>query len=248
MAVNFINTTEADFLSKKVIYKYMPLEFALSSLKEKYLWFVNPIIWKDPFEKRFINAEYDEGGNNIEFPLKGKVFCICMTQTQTSEAYWNIYNAGQLGISFTFSREKLLEILNDFSNNNNYDIYIGKVIYLHTPELKQSKLSNISVFGSNFKWNKKTQIQLLLLKRIAFEYENEIRIIMIKRNKTKEDGVKLPYNIEAKELVKRVTLDPNMGKNVQEILVNHIHNEYGIKEVYKSTIYTIPKSQLIEIK
>ena len=248
MAVNFINITETDFLSKKVIYKYMPLEFALNSLKEKYLWFVNPAVWKDPFEKKFINAEYNNSGKNIEFPLKGRVFCTCMTQTRTSEAYWNAYNGGQLGISFTFSREKLLEVLNDFSKKSDFEIYIGKVIYLHTPELKQKDLSAISVFKSDFKWNKETQLQLLLLKRIAFEYENEIRIIAVKKYKTKEDGIKLPYTLKTNELFKRVTLDPNIGKNLQDILVNHIHSEYDIKEVYKSTIYTIPKNQIIEIK
>ena len=248
MAVKFINFTKEEFLSKNAIYKYMPLEFALDSLKEKYLWFANPTVWKDPFEKRFIDEEYKKDNIVIKYPLKGKIFCTCMTQTRTSEAYWNVYNGGKLGASFTLSRDRLLVVLNEFSKENNCDVYIGKVMYLHTPEIKKNHLSEVSVFGNDFKWNKETQIKLLLLKRIAFEYENEIRIIVVKSNKTKEDGIKLPYKLDTKELVRRVTLDPNIGKNLQEILVNYIDNNYGIKQIYKSSIYTTPKSRIIEIK
>lgn len=102
MAVKFINITESDFLSKKVLYKYMPLESALATIKEKYMWFANPVVWKDPFEKRFIEAKYKVGAAEKDFPLNGRVFCSCLTQTQTSEAHWNTYLSGHTGIRLTY--------------------------------------------------------------------------------------------------------------------------------------------------
>lgn len=52
MAVKFINITREEFLENKLIFKYMPLEHALSTLNHQYLWFANPTTWIDPFEKK----------------------------------------------------------------------------------------------------------------------------------------------------------------------------------------------------
>ena len=40
--LRFINITEAEFLSSKLLYKHMPLENALRTLNNKALWFANP--------------------------------------------------------------------------------------------------------------------------------------------------------------------------------------------------------------
>ena len=71
MPIQFVNFSKEDFLSKKVLHRYMPLEYALKMLNEKALWFASPQSWKDPFEKRFISAEAlvrleDERYGNIE--------------------------------------------------------------------------------------------------------------------------------------------------------------------------------------
>ena len=60
--LRFVNITEADFLSSKLLYKHMPLENVLRTLKNKTLWFANPATWTDPFEKRFLEAKYTKGG------------------------------------------------------------------------------------------------------------------------------------------------------------------------------------------
>ena len=54
--MKFVNLSQEEFLSKKLLFKYMPLEQALLTLEGKYLWFANPTTWNDPFEKRFIEA------------------------------------------------------------------------------------------------------------------------------------------------------------------------------------------------
>lgn len=139
MSVKFINITEAEFLNKKMLFKYTSLELALTKLKERYIWFANPTKWNDPFEKRFIEGKYLVNGNEVEFPLKGRVFCTCMTETSTSEAHWNIYSRGQIGISFAYKR---LEFLNLLKNLIDYEVYIGKVSYLITKQI-ESNLSEI---------------------------------------------------------------------------------------------------------
>lgn len=55
--IRFVNITEEEFLDSKLLYKHMPLENALRTLKNKRLWFANPATWVDPFEKRFLEAK-----------------------------------------------------------------------------------------------------------------------------------------------------------------------------------------------
>ena len=133
MDIKFLNITKDNFFSTKLLHKYMPLEYALKTLAERKLWFANPVTWKDPFEKRFIEAEYENGKNGSrEFPWKNRVFCICMTQTMTSEAYWNTYNRQQIGIEFRIDKRQMYEEL--LNVRNEYDIYIGRVEYMKTSD------------------------------------------------------------------------------------------------------------------
>lgn len=248
MSIQFINITEEEFLSKKLLYKYMPLEFALSTIVEKYLWMCNPVKWKDPFEKRFIQAKYIVGDTESDFPIKGQVFCFCMTQTTSSEAHWLNYANGQTGISFRFRREALLEVLE--KHTADYDIYVGRVDYLITNDLTKKKLSEIAPIRAITPFeldNRELQIHLLLLKRIAFRYEDEIRILAVKKQKTKETGIKLTYDIPPQYLIDTITLDPNVGQNTESMLKRLFKEEYGFKKVYKSTLYSMPKIIKIEM-
>jgi hypothetical protein len=247
MGVKFVNMTEDEFLSKKILYKYMPLEFALGMIKDKYLWLCNPTIWKDPFEKRFIDAKYLKGSSEKTYPIKGQLFCMCMTQTTTSEAHWNIYSNGQIGISFKIRRKQLLNVLSNHIDD--YDIYIGKVNYLRSQDIKKSlseieTIKDIKPFNIN---NRKLQIQLLLLKRIAFKYEDEIRILAVKKYKTKENGIKLSYSIEPNKLIDTITIDPNVGLNTEHTLKKLFTHEYNFEKVYKSQLYSMPNDIKIKL-
>lgn len=226
--INFVNITEEEFLKSKVLYKHMSLENALRTLNDKYLWFANPSTWKDPFEKRFLEAKYIKKGKEVDFNWKGKVFCTCLTQTQTSEAYWNVYKQGNIGIEFKIYRKKLLEELTKYDGT--YKIFIGRAEYLKSSDIKKELRSipfnpaieadvklNSDIFAS----------RLFLLKRVAFAYEDEIRIIVVKKNATKEDGIKIHYDCDNTDLIHQILLDPNLGENTSAMLKKVFADEYG---------------------
>ncbi len=245
--VKFINMSEADFLDNNMLYKYMPLEMALATVNDKYIWFNNPCLWNDPFEKRFINATYILDKKEIDFPLKDRIFCTCMTQTTTSEAHWKAYSGNDLGISFKYKRSKLLEILNQHTSD--YEIYIGKVDYLRTKDIKKkiSEIEGIKDIVPLSLYNRELQIKLVLLKRIAFKYENEIRIIIIKKYKTEQKGIKLVFKNNANELIDRITLDPSVGVHTEKMLKELFKETYHIPKVYKSELYTMKSDVKIEL-
>lgn len=210
--IKFVNITEKEFLQSKLLYKHMPLENALRTLEEKTLWFANPATWKDPFEKRFLDARYTKSGKEVSFHWKDRVFCSCLTQTITSEAFWNTYSRGEIGVELRVDREKLLEELSRYSDD--YKIFIGKAEYLKTEEIRRG-LRDIP-FDPALPYNVKLNsdefaARLFLLKRKAFSYEDEVRIIIVKKSGTKEDGIGLHYQCENTSLFKQIVLDPSLG-------------------------------------
>lgn len=139
------------------------------------IWFANPTIWKDPFEKRFIENMYNIAGIQKAFPWKDRVYCMCATQTATSEAYWNAYSAGEIGVYLKFYRETLLSELDRIADTG-YRIYIGKVQYQKTQDIK-STLSGNPFLNSTGQpiislGKGELKVRFLLLKRVAYQYED----------------------------------------------------------------------------
>lgn len=232
MPVEFIRMTRADFLSKNYLSKFMPLEYALGSLKNKYLWLANPTQWEDPFEKRFVTAKYiDEAGKEKDFSWLGRVFCICFTQTPRSEAYWSVYSRKEIGIQLRINRSELLKELDEFSKDNeNFKVYIGKVEYMKAIDIKKP-LSQIPMVDKPKNMNSSDfKARLLLLKRKDFEYENEIRIIVVKRKETQEKGIRLPIK-DIYQLINQITIDPSAGNNTTDALKYYLTEKLGFTPI-----------------
>ena len=260
MEVQFVNMTREEFLSKKRLHKFMPLENALKTLSNQELWFADPSTWKDPFEKRFLDSDYvDTNGEDKSIPFGKRTYCMCTTQTQTSEAYWNAYSQKQIGIEFIFNRSELLKQIETYTDT--YDIYIGKVEYLPTHEIKKNKISQIPFSTSLPNNTKDIFVRLLLLKRIAYHYEDEIRIILIKKRAAIEDkpaGIKLNYRCENQSLISHIILDPSIEQYTTELLKETFISKYGFKSnvnsetgkttsvVLKSALYSAQKRATLE--
>ncbi len=245
MAIHFVRITKEDFLGKSLLHKYMPLENALRTLDNQEIWFSNPTCWSDPFEKRFIEGTYD----NKPFKWRGRIFCNCMTETATSEAYWKTYSHQSIGISFAIVREQLLKELERFENL--YDIYIGKAEYMQTLYIKKP-LTKIPFKEPVPKLDTpEFYARLLLLKRSAFRYEDEIRIMILKKKPTAEKGIILKYESPNTDLIRSITLDPSLEdytvKMFRDIFVNKYHfaSEGKIQRVQQSSLYkTLPKEKI----
>lgn len=245
--IHFVNITKEEFLKKKLLYKHLPLEYALHTLKDKSLWFANPSTWKDPFERRFLEAKYTKKDKEVNFNWKGKVFCTCMTQTITSEAFWNTYSRGDIGVEIRFYRNKLLEELAHYDKT--YKIFIGKAEYLKTEDIKKELRSipfNPPIPKDANLNSNDIVARLFLLKRIAYAYEDEIRIIVVKPNATKENGIVMKYNCENTDLIQRIVLDPNIGDYTYSMLKELFAEKYGFTPIIRGgqTYNRVLRSQL----
>lgn len=249
--INYLNMTEEEFLENKFIYKFLSMGNAFKTLDNKQLWFANPIKWKDPFEKRFLNAKYIDSGKEDSFRYKNRIACMCITQTPNSEASWKAYSENDKVIKFSINREVLLKVLKNMTSK--YDIYIGKMEYMNTVDIK--KPLNKIPFNPLPVDPDERDLRLLLLKRISYAYEDEIRIVLVKPDDGNsggvQDGIALKYDsiCSNTELIHRITLDPELEKNSSDYYKHLFHNRYSIKEVCQCYLYKDePKDIKIKVK
>ena len=154
--------------------------------------FVNPGLWKDPFEKMYLDTDYSELG----FVLP-KIYCMCLTTTlQNEEAAWKVYSdKDEKTIRAKINTVTLFEILSDFALKNNYTIYFGNANYklskFEIQDLHSIDSENYSAFFEPFSLEK--YLEIMTLKRRAFKYENELRIFIVpnKGNKYSENLLKI---------------------------------------------------------
>lgn len=182
------------------------------------LWFSNPDLWLDPYEARFLNAKYEIADDmQIECPFKNMVFGCCFTTKDVSyEPDWLLYASNDKSIRIRYDNATILRYLRDAAEKNQWNVYIGKVSYqslkeIETPELFKNMSGTDILSQKNF-------IQLLFLKRSAYKFEDELRIIIVTKNKTEEKGLSLDFHInDRNSLFKNLLLGPTFSLEEQKL-------------------------------
>lgn len=167
------------------LYKYTCFGSVIRTVESEELVFVSPMKWKDPFERRFYKTDYS--GFGFERP---DIACMCLTNKSTTneEASWKMYvtpNDKALRLTYDFS--VLCSFLEKYAEANQCTVYIGKVIYdfdkkeieiLHKP----GKVNNAmyDVFFPSDSFGIEHYLSLMLIKRKSFQFENEVRIFVVK--------------------------------------------------------------------
>lgn len=165
----------------KFIYKYMPLSTAKLCLASNSLRFREPSEWDDPFERLYYTADYSNLNPDLRFNTK--LFACCLTNKPNSEAAWRIYTKKYEEdpcVQFKIYIGQFRQAIDRFIKESKANIYEGKVMYdlseyqlLH---LYQKSNNLYPIFFDGFELDK--YLNLMLLKRPHFAYENEIRFFI----------------------------------------------------------------------
>lgn len=236
--IKYINLTEDEFHNGKPLFKVVSLENFLNSIEQfqrlvskqvsgNYLWFSNPEQWKDPFESLYINGKY--GPNKQDFPLKGRCFCSCFSDTRSCEPQWNMYSDKQIAVQMKITREHLVEELEKLSD---CQVFIGKVHYQQVGSFKAdlTKNSFLAPFNIN---DIESCIKLLLLKRNAYVYEDEIRVFVIPENKSNKKGIPMVYGCQPMEMIQEIVFDPNIGAHTYAFIKNALEETLNLGGMFK---------------
>lgn len=231
-------------------YKYLDLETVMMIFREdpnkhtfkQTMRFVEPPKWDDQFESRFYNANYkkvNKDPNNIP-----KLYATCFTPKEESEPAWMAYNKekdglGKRCVQFLINQIKLREeLVKNLKNSSNCTIVEGSVNYESKETIRTLHLSTDKDDKHREKYDKyfsdftlANYINLLLLKRIAYEHEREVRIFLIydedklrKKAKNKDKYDYKDIQLDWLTILERIRVSPDCTQTEIDLLQDEINN------------------------
>ena len=221
------------------VYRYMPFSRALEWFNEKEIVFANPGIWEDPFEKIFLK------GNNRKAKCEIKqLACLCVATEhgENEAAAWRSFDKdGKHNlVQVTLDLGVLLKAVNDFATKCGATVYVKAADYSFTSEQIKSLAKKVFLPDSKA-IGEKDFIKLMCMKRRAFAFEKEMRIL-IYGDKLPFDGniLKIPYKGELIRTLK-ICPRPNPLEFIRADLVKEIVQKgMGKIRVEQSRLYDDP--------
>jgi hypothetical protein len=239
MNKNYLNIDLKDIDTP--IYRVFSRERFIEFFTSKKLTLVKPKLWEDPFENFILNATgKTKDGLKFRIEFRERYYGQCWTTKRESDAMWRIYSPEKTGIKVKTTIRKLFTaLLEHVDDQNNTSCFIGKVEYFSKKKLLEL-LNDPDKMRQNI--NDKTgkgQASTLLLKRIAFSHEKEVRIIY---NSTKDLHSDIySFNVNPFDLIDQIVFDPRIeyeNFKTDKILLK----SWGYKRgIVKSTLYKIPE-------
>lgn len=270
---NVVNTRR-----DKYVFRYVPLDSILDAEKQPDKLFMSRIEdWNDPFEKKALTSKFvPMQGDAFYHPLAGSVYGTCFTEVYNCEAQWYYYGRKEPYVLLSIKLSALLEALDKLEDQH---FYVGRMSYCAQNDV----LKNIALFvnqhldvfrkGKNADFTTEEMIDLLtplLIKRIPFMYEREIRILKVEPNRTdKHINVSVGNFLD---MVSQITISPfisngydvaqsgilddiqaelldelqdKIQKNIQDKLKQHFQDS---KEIYRSWLLKKRKPSEIRLK
>lgn len=233
------------------LYFTIQFQYAEQLMKDKILHLSSPLAWEDPFEYIFYQEPYIVNGK------KYYIGCLCMSYEsyENEEIVWKSYDK-QIGSTKIENRMVRLSInvenlCKSLAKNFTY-VYVKEVDYSKTRkeivnEFKAKMDASLSSIDEI--------VDMLTMKRRAFAYEKEVRIIVVSEHKIKFNKNYKPVKLD-KNIVHNVLLSPLSPKgfklndsserkryhNAQEEIMQRMKSriqEYFKQNVRQSRLYEI---------
>lgn len=178
-------------------------------------------MWNDPFESLYYEADYQAHSYT-----KNPIACLCVTEHPyiNEEAAWKAYtNKGEKAVKVGLNIKELLKLLDEYAIKNGCNVYIGEVNYDYNKkdiEGLSKRKHPLHTFYFPHRMCVEHYLSLMLLKRKAFQYENEVRLFLVRNNENKfEDVVKITCDYLNSKILSEVIVEPlplNTSKDIEE--------------------------------
>lgn len=184
---------------------------------------VKPHKWQDPFENFIVKTE--------------NVYGQCWTLYRASDALWRIHSPQSSAVRVRSRAGKLISCLRAaVSDEDGSRAFVGRVRHLLQDQIRAFAR------GLNQKrkpFSNETVANALLIKKKAFEYEGEVRLLFFNEADAKSDL--FSYGVNPHELVERIMIDPRMSQQCAKDLREWIRRSTGFQgEILHSRIYDPP--------
>ncbi len=229
-----------------IVWKYLSLEHALDMIEEERLYLANPTEWKDPYESYFMQATYSEDSTTKSyaglFKPSRQLYCTCFTDAFQNDAQWNLYHGEDMAVMIGFDVKKLFDAFSQCHT----PLYIGRVNYVEGGWAKARELSD-SDKEELKKGNKKAILSLMLRKRINYAYEQEIRLMCLRKydDKEKKKGTNVPIPGIVDSIV-RIRVSPKVGTRTINMIQDYLSDK--IPKISRSRLFAkIAKKKEIDL-
>jgi hypothetical protein len=247
---NYLNLNHLQY--DKPIYRIMPIEYLYTMFSGKQNVLVKPASWEDPFENFVLRARVEYAPGRFSEPaFHDKMYGQCWSLESRSDALWRICSKHRLETKNEITvrvRTTIRKLANSLSSSieraADFHTSIGKVQYLKDYELRRylsefhpadGALAHQKIFES------------LLIKRTAFRYENEVRLLYFALDKLEND--KFCYAIDPRDLIEQVMLNPWTSVSSFTAIKDEIARETGLdeKKILRSLLYA-PAPRTVKAK
>ena len=245
-------------LKGKDIYRIMPLDRFLQLLYSGHNILVHPSVWDDPYEKMLSESKWKYNDTITKFDEK-LWYGQSWTLNKSDETMWRAYtnNTKTRAVKIKTTVDKISNMLKDGVNyNKTVTYYLRKIHYCNDNNLDfiYSVYKNFSEemdhIAKTFNLEKKEEkainksleivgLCILSSKRNSFEHENEVRLLVHRTKKSKENNYTLKFEIP--NLIEEVELDPwspeELVQPIREIIFGKLNKNIS---VFRSKLYDPP--------
>jgi len=203
------------------LFRIMSFEDLLKSIKEKKFTLVKATEWakNDLFEYHLQNiSANDKYNNKIEFLLLSQqLYGSCFSVKEECIKLWNMFGKNDKNTPYVKIKTTLLKFMNFFYDEtqefHDLKFFSGEICYVTDTSIKKisKKISNIFANSCNDENSANMDLAFvhvfpLLMKSESFEYEQEVRFILNKRNSFNDQFYY--FNIEPNNLFEEVVFSP----------------------------------------
>lgn len=252
---DYIDNNTLDLELDTPIYRIFNEERFYQMLEGQQLTLVHTSSWKDPFENFLLAARWellDGTPVNIK-KIRNQYYGQCWTLRRECDGLWRNYRGSRVdetapepcAFKVATTVRKLMEQFYNLSNRfHQLSYFVGKVNYCSDNDINnyftQPEKMNTSAQMANLRYP-----QTMLIKREAFSYEQEVRLIYSDNPENSaqvaEDSSPLyQVSIDANKLFDFIELDPWMSTKVREAAEKRIKAAGFTGSIIQSTLYVNP--------
>lgn len=223
---------DKEFGESQTLYRYIQWKpYGRTMFEQKKLFFCAPYEWTDPYERWWCEQLFRDGSKLAKINAYG----WCSTTSWGDEPYWRLYDhSGTVPvIRLTTSVQRLISVLSNYVDARKAKAYIGKVMYHDTVELKK-EASRLRGLGESQQTSRNVA-HALMLKRNAFRFESEHRVVVIERGDKQDHRL---VHFEPTELFTKVMLAPSMSQGDEQRIRRYLERHgFGEDKVRRSSLY-----------
>lgn len=228
------------------IYRIFPRKRFFELFEERRNALVRPKKWDDLFENIFLNSPVkNTNGENGSFDFHDDVYAQCWTLETASDAMWQIYSREKDAIRVRTTVEKLIGNMRAVHGKlADACCFIGRIKYQSESELRKLGKSMFKDFSGA-----EAIARSLLIKRKAYKYENEVRLIYIAPNKTKDSDCVYKYEIDPLKIFDQAMIDGRVSEEEFDIFKNEVVKRTGLRKdrIKRSVLFSPPKDFVVWI-